>query len=158
AAADSVELTDAQLKAVKIEPVELREFPVESTSVGSIDFNQDMEVQVFTPYQGRIVDLFAKVGDEVKKGQTLFTIDSPDLLQPPSPLTAAAGVPELTTKNLTRLRGLYETRAVSQRDLDQVTSEQQSAEGSLRAARDAVRLFGKTDADIDRMIADRRVD
>ena len=35
---------------------------------------------MFTPYQGRIVGIFAKIGDEVKKGQVLFTIDSPDLL------------------------------------------------------------------------------
>ncbi|WP_163599486.1 efflux RND transporter periplasmic adaptor subunit, partial [Klebsiella pneumoniae] len=34
----------------------------------------------------------------------------------------------------------------------------QSAEGALRAARDAVRIFGRTDADMDRIIAERRVD
>ena len=56
-------------------------FPSRSEAVGSIDFNEDMAVQVFTPYQGRIIALFAEVGDDVKKGQTLFTIDSPDLLQ-----------------------------------------------------------------------------
>ena len=65
---------------MKVEPVAEREFPVEKEAVGSIDFNEDMEVQVFTPYQGRIISLFAGVGDDVKKGQTLFTIDSPDLL------------------------------------------------------------------------------
>jgi membrane fusion protein, heavy metal efflux system len=53
---------------------------------------------------------------------------------------------------------LYETRAISQKDLEQAISDQQTAEGALRAARDAVRIFGKTDAEIDRMIADRKVD
>jgi membrane fusion protein, heavy metal efflux system len=48
--------------------------------------------------------------------------------------------------------------AVSQRDVDQATSDQQTAEGNLRAARDAVRIFGKTDADIDRIIAGRTAD
>src|SRR5690242_21595299 len=109
-----------------------------------------MTVQVFTPYQGRIVGLFAKVGDDVRKGETLFTIDSPDLLQAESTLIAAAGVLDFTTRNLARLRELYRTLALSQRDLDQATSDQQTAEGHLRAARDSVRLFGKTDADIDR--------
>ena len=73
-------------------PVEEREFPIEKTAVGSIDFNEDMAVQVFAPYQGRIISLFAQIGDDVKKGQTLFTIDSPDLLQAESTLIAAAGV------------------------------------------------------------------
>ncbi len=65
---------------------------------------------------------------------------------------------QLTTRNLDRLRGLITTHAVSQKDLDQVVSDQQSAEGALRAARDAVRLFGKTDAEIDRIIAGRIAD
>src|SRR5580658_3028547 len=80
-AVDSVSLSDAQLASVKVEPAAEREFPVERDAVGSIDFDEDMSVEIFTPYQGRIIALFAAVGDDVKKGQTLFTIDSPDLLQ-----------------------------------------------------------------------------
>ena len=64
----------------------------------------------------------------------------------------------MTTRNLARLRELYKTLAVSQRDLDQGTSDQQTAEGNLRAARDAVRIFGKTDTDIERIIANRSAD
>jgi len=155
---DSIDLSDAQLSAVKVEPVEERDFPREKEAVGSIDFNEEMSVQVFTPYPGRIVGLFASVGDDVAKGDTLFTIDSPDLLQAESTLIAAAGVLDLTTRNLARLKELYTTRAVSQRDLDQGTSDHQTAEGNLRAARDAVRLFGKSESDIDRIVADRKAD
>jgi membrane fusion protein, heavy metal efflux system len=157
-ATDSVELSETQLKFVKVATVEERDFPIEKGSVGSIDFNEELLTQVFTPYQGRIIGLFAKVGDEVQKGQLLFTIDSPDLLQACSNLIAAAGVLQLTTKNLARLKSLYDTRAISQKDLEQAISDQQTAEGALRAARDAVRIFGKTDAEMDRMIADRKVD
>jgi cobalt-zinc-cadmium efflux system membrane fusion protein len=157
-ATDSVELSETQIKSVKVATVEERDFPVEKGSVGSIDFNEELLTQVFTPYQGRIIGLFAKVGDEVQKGQLLFTIDSPDLLQACSTLISAAGVLQLTSRNLTRLKMLFETRAISQKDLEQAVSDQQTAEGALRAARDAVRIFGKTDAEMDRMIADRRVD
>jgi cobalt-zinc-cadmium efflux system membrane fusion protein len=158
APANSVELLETQLKAVKVEVAGEREFPVEKSAVGSIDFNEELLTQVFTPYQGRIVGLFAKVGDEVKKGQTLFTIDSPDLLAADSNLIATAGVLQLTTRNLTRLRSLYESRAASQKDVDQAASDQQTAEGALRAARDAVRIFGKTDVEIDRIVAERMAD
>ena len=155
---DTVELTDAQLSAVKVEPVGEHVFPIEKEAVGSIDFNQEMSVQVFTPYQGRIVELFAKIGDEVKKGQTLFTINSPDLLQAESTLIAAAGVLEFTTRNLARLRLLYTSHAVSQKEVEQAVSDQQTAEGNVRAGRDAVKLFGKTDAEIDAIIAKRMAD
>ena len=154
----SVNLTEAQLASVRVEPVSEREFPIEKESVGSIDFNEDMTLQVFTPYLGRIVALTAKVGDDVQKGQTLFTIDSPDLLQAESTMIAAAGVLDFTTRNLARLRELYKTRAVSQKDMEQAASDQQTAEGALRAARDSVRLFGKTNTEIDRIIAERKAD
>ena len=154
----SVDLSDKQMMSVKVESVGERLFPLEKRAVGSIDFNEDMTLQVFTPYQGRIIDLYAKVGDEVKQGQTLFTIDSPDLLAADSNLIAAAGVLELTTRNLKRLKALYELRAVSQKDLEQAISDQQTAEGALRAGRDAVRIFGKSDAEIDKIVEQRMAD
>src|ERR1700723_3137759 len=155
---NSVELSDSQLDSVKVVPLEDREFPVEKEAIGSIDFDEDMAVQVFAPYQGRIIALFASLGDDVKKGQTLFTIDSPDLLQAESTLIAAAGALELTSRNLTRLRELYKTLAVSQHDLEQPTPDQQTAAGNLRAARDAVSIFGKSDSDIDAIVAARAAD
>jgi len=154
----SLNLSDSQLNAVKVAAVQEGEFPLGKEAVGSIDFNEDMETQVFTPYQGRIIALFAEVGDDVNKGQTLFTIDSPDLLAAESNLIAAAGVMDLTTRSLARLQELYKTRAVSQAELEQGISDQQTAEGNLRAGRDAVRIFGKTDAEIDRIVADRLAD
>src|ERR1043166_4137880 len=154
----TVAISETQLASIKVEPAGEREFPIEKEAVGSIDFNEEMSVQVFTNYPGRIIELFAKVGDEVSKGQRLFTIDSPDLIQAESTLISPAGVLELHTRALNRAKGLYETRAIAQREVEQAASEQQSAEGALKAARDSVRLFGKTDAEIDRIIAERRLD
>ena len=154
----SVELNEEQLKSVKVEPVGRRTFLIQREAVGSIDFNQDMTVQVFSPYQGKIVDLFANLGDEVAKGRKLYTIDSPDLGQAESTLITTAGVLELTTKTLERAKKLYETQGISQKELEQAISDQQSAEGALKAARNAVRLFGKTDAEIDQIVGRRKVD
>src|SRR5262249_47125202 len=158
ATAKPVALSETQLASIKVEPAAERLFPVEKEAVGSIDFNEEMSTPVFTNYQGRIIELFARVGDEVKKGDRLFTIDSPDLIQAESTLIAAAGVLDLTSRALTRAQGLYATRAVAQKDVEQAASDQQTAEGALKAARDNVRLFGKSDAEIDRIIAERRLD
>jgi cobalt-zinc-cadmium efflux system membrane fusion protein len=155
---EAVDLSETQLNSIKVEPVGEHVFPVEKGAVGSIDFNEDMSVQVFTPYQGKIIAAFGDIGDFVKKGQTLFTIDSPDLIQAESTLISAAGVLELTTRALARLKLLYETKAVAQKDLEQAVSDQQTAEGAVRASRDAVRVFGKTEAEIDRIVALRKVD
>lgn len=153
-----VVLTDKQAESLKVIPAEQRSFKTLKNAVGSIDFNQNMLVQAFTPNPGRIVDTFFNVGDEVKKGDTLFTIDSPDLLQAESGLLASAGVLELQTRTLARVKQLLKTGGGAQKDVDQATSDQQTAEGNFKAGRDAVRLFGKTDAEIDRIVADRKVD
>lgn len=157
-ATGSLDLTDSQLSSVKVAPVETRQFPIEKHAVGSIQFNQEMSVDVFTPYAGRIIALYGSVGDDVKKGQTLFTIDSPDLLQAESTLIAAAGTLEFTTRNLARLKSLFVTHAVSQKDVEQAISDQQAAEGALRAGRNSVHLFGKTDQEIDNIIQRRMPD
>lgn len=154
----TVEVTELQAGALKVLAAETRTFRITKNAVGSIDFNQNMLVQVFTPNPGKIVDNFYNVGDEVKKGDTLFTIDSPDLLQAESTLLASAGVLALQTRTLTRVKQLLQAGGGAQKDVDQATSDQQTAEGNHKAARNAVRIFGKTDEEIDHIVADRKVD
>ena len=154
----TVELSASQLQTIKIDQVGTYPFPVENDAVGSIDFDEDLSVQVFPPYQGTIIDAFFEVGNEVKKDQPLYTIKSPDLIQAESNLIGAAATFELNTKELSRVKNLSGTNGVSVRELEQTTSDTQTAEGAVKAARDAVRVFGKTDAEIDQMIASRKID
>lgn len=154
----SVALTDTQLASIKIEAASEHAFPLEQQAVGNIDFNQDLLTQVFSQYQGRITQAFVKVGDIVKKDQPLFSIESPDLLQAESTLISAAGVLDFAEKNLERQSNLYRQNAAAQRDYQQAISDQQAAEGAYKAARGAVEVFGKTKAEIDRIVAGRRVD
>lgn len=154
----TVTLSSKQADAVMIEPVEQRQFRITKDAVGTIGYNENLLVQVFTPYAGRIIEATANIGDQVKAGTPVFTIDSPDLLQAESTLLASAGVLELQNRALGRLRQLLKIGGISQRDVDQATSDQQTAEGNYKAARNAVRIFGKTDEEIDRVIAERKVD
>jgi membrane fusion protein, heavy metal efflux system len=156
--AQSVELSASEFAQFKVEPAAERVFTIQREAVGTIDFNQEMLVPVFPPVQGKIIMLFARAGDDVRKGTPLYTIDSPDLVQAGSSLIATAGVLELTTRVLKRAQQLYEVQGITQKDMDQATSDQQTAEGAVKAARDAVRIFGKTDADMDRIIAERKID
>jgi cobalt-zinc-cadmium efflux system membrane fusion protein len=155
----TLDLSPSQLNAIKIEPVGSYLFPVEKEAVGNISFVDDLSVQVFPSYQGKIIKSLVELGDEVQKGQPLYTIDSPDLIQAESTLIGAAAMLELTSKELVRARDLYATNAgVPQRELEQAISDEQTAEGALKAARDAVRVFGKSEAEIDEIIASRKID
>jgi membrane fusion protein, heavy metal efflux system len=155
----AVDLSPSQLSSIKIEPVGTYQFPVEKETVGTISFADDLSVQVFPPYQGTIIKAFVELGTAVQKEQPLYTIRSPDLIQAESTLIGAAAAYELTTKELARAKDLYTTNVgVPQKELEQAISDQQTADGALKAARDAVRVFGKTEAEIDQMIASRKID
>jgi membrane fusion protein, heavy metal efflux system len=151
----SLDLSPSQLNSIKIEPVGTYAFPVDKEAVGNIDFDGDLSVQVFPDYQGIIISTLVELGARVQRGRPLYTIRSPDLIQAESTLIGAAATFELTNKELLRVKGLP---GISQRELEQAISDQQTAEGALKAARDAVRVFGKTNTEIDRMIASREID
>jgi cobalt-zinc-cadmium efflux system membrane fusion protein len=150
-----LDLSPSQLNSIKIEPVGSYLFPVEKEAVGNIDYDEDLSVQVFPDYQGTIIETIVQLGAQVQKDQPLYTIKSPDLIQAESTLIGAAATFVLTNKELARVQGLG---GIAEREKEQATSDQQTAEGALKAARDAVRVFGKTDAEIDQMIASRKTD
>jgi cobalt-zinc-cadmium efflux system membrane fusion protein len=154
----SVDLSEKQAASLKIGAVASHDFAVLKTAVGTIDFNEDLLVQVFSQYPGKILKANYNIGDDVKVGDVLFTIDSPDLLQAESTLLAAAGVLDLQKKTLARLVNLLKSGGSAQKDVDQSTSDEQTAEGNFKAARDAARIFGKTDAEIDQVVEMRKVD
>lgn len=154
----TLELTPSQLETIKIAPVGTYGFPVEKEAVGSISFADDLSVQVFPSYQGKIIRCLAELGDQVNRGQPLYTIESPDLIQAESNLIGAAATLDLTSKELERAKELDGNSGVSQREYEQAVSDQQTAEGALKAAQDAVRVFGKSDAEMGQMIASRKID
>jgi cobalt-zinc-cadmium efflux system membrane fusion protein len=102
--ASTLELTPSQLETIKIGPVGTYEFPVNKETVGSISFADDLSVQVFPSYQGKIIRCLAELGDQVKQGQPLYTIESPDLIQAESNLIGAAATLDLTSNELQRAK------------------------------------------------------
>lgn len=154
---DTISITDKQAMLVKIETAHAYEFAQQRRAIGTVEFNQEKTVQVFSQYQGRIKQVFVTAGDNVILNQPLFSIESPDFLQATSTLISTAGVRVLANKALERVKKMAGIQASSQRDLDQALSDQQSAEGNYRSARDAMRIFGKNDAEIDAIISSKQV-
>jgi multidrug efflux pump subunit AcrA (membrane-fusion protein) len=78
----SVELSPSQVSAIKLQPAGRYLFYVEKKGIGNIDFDNKLyfdntlSVQVFPPRQGTITKTLAELGDEVQKGQPLYTIAS----------------------------------------------------------------------------------
>jgi membrane fusion protein, heavy metal efflux system len=85
-------------------------------------------------------------------------VEDPAIVQAESTLLGAAATLKLTRKELQRARLLYGTQGVSAREVEQATSDEQTAAAAVAAARVALHALGKSDAQIDRMIATGRID
>ena len=90
-------------------------------------------------------------------GSVAFAED-PAIVQAESTLLGAAATLKLTRKELRRARLLYDSQGVSGREVEQATSDEQTAAAALAAARAALHALGKGDAQIDRLIATGHID
>jgi membrane fusion protein, heavy metal efflux system len=156
--ANTVTLSDSQLHSIAVARVAERPFLVQRQAVGNIAFNENATVPVFPPYQGRIIRAFPDLGDEVKKDQVLFTLESPDFIAAQSTLIAAAATLVQTDSVLGRAKRLYADKSIDQNDYEAAVANHQSAEGALKAAREAMLVFGRTPQQIDRVIAKHEVE
>ncbi len=95
--------------------------------------------------------------EKIELGSVAFTED-PAIVQAESTLLGASAILELNRKELGRARQLYGAEGVSAREVEQATSDEQTAAAALAAARIALRALGKSDAQIDRMIATGKID
>ena len=153
-----IQLTSAQLPELKIGPVTAQSFESRREAIGIIDFNQDRTVQVFSPYQGRISKMLVRAGDDVARGQVLYTVQISDIATAAAALISTAGTLKVATQTLLRAQALYESQSIPLKELQQNTADQQAADAANRAARKTLALFGLTDKDIENAEIQRNVD
>jgi cobalt-zinc-cadmium efflux system membrane fusion protein len=89
---------------------------------------------------------------------TVAFAEDPAIVQADSTLLGAAATMRLTRKELRRARLLFQTQGVSGRELEQARADEQTAAAALASARSVLHALGKSDAEIDRMIASGKVD
>jgi cobalt-zinc-cadmium efflux system membrane fusion protein len=95
-------------------------------------------VKVTPPLAGRIVSLNKQLGDEVKAGEVLFTIDAPDMAQAGADNAKAQSALSLAQRNLARQHELAQGDIAAKRDVEQAQGDFDSA--AAEAARAAARL------------------
>ena len=95
---------------------------------------------------GRIVGIAAKLGDRVKAGQALASLDSIELGEAHSSYLQADSQYRLAQADFERAEKLYADQIVPQKDYLRSRAEHEKARANLRAASDKLRLMGVTPA------------
>ena len=154
--------TAEQWTTLTVEPVQQRVFQSERVTEGKIAVDEDRSTPIFSPYAGRVLKLFVKPGDTVTVGQPLFTVQATDMVQAQNDFISAATALNKARSALNlaqiidkRQRLLYEGKAVPLKEvqnaraaLDAAENDVRSSEVALEAARNRLRILGKTDQEI----------
>lgn len=155
---NTVVITAEQAKQIKWGPVKTYEFQERREAVGIIDFDRNKTADIYSPYQGRINRVLVNASEDVKKGQILYTVVSPDAAQASASLLSTIGVLKTSNETLKRAKDLYEFKSISLKELELNISDQQTAEANFIAAKKTMYLFGFNDSEIDEIIKGRKVD
>ena len=99
-------------------------------------------VPVISLASGRVVDIRARLGDTVKKGQTLLRVRSDDISGGFDSYRKAISDELLARKQLDRAKVLYEHGAIALGDLEVAQDTEDDAKATLDTATEHLRLLG----------------
>lgn len=162
AAPGSFRPTETQWKGLKVEFVETRTFRPEQVTEGNIALDDDLNTPVFSPFSGRVAKLIARLGDHVERGAPLFAIDATEYVQAANTLITAVAAAKTARSQMAqaeinekRAHELYLAKGGALKDWQQAQTELAAAQNTLRsaeialaAARNELRIYGKSDEEI----------
>jgi len=99
-------------------------------------------VPVLSLAGGRAVDIRARLGDDVKKGQVLVSISSPDIAQAFADYQKFQADELLARQQLVRSQTLYDKGAIPERDLEAAENAENKAKTDLQTALERLRILG----------------
>ncbi len=118
------------------------EIPSELDATGTVLPDISREVPVISLANGRVVDIKARLDDNVAKGQLLLKVQSPDVTNAFDAYLKAKNDEELANKSLQRSKDLYVHGAISQAMLDQAENAESDAKADLAAALSQLNTLG----------------
>src|ERR1700683_3481163 len=121
---------------------ETRALSTELTANGTVTPDLTRTIHVTSLGGGRVVDLKVKLGDSVKKGQTLLMISSPDLSLATSEYQKAVADEVLSRKALERSQMLYDRGAIAAKDLEKDQDLENKAKVDVGTTEQHVRVLG----------------
>ena len=116
--------------------------PTELRVTGSVNPDISREVPVISLASGRVVDIKARLGDDVKKGDLLLKVQSPDITNAFDTYLKAANDEQLASKAYTRANDLYAHGAISLGLLEQAEDTEKDAKADLNAAEEQLNTLG----------------
>lgn len=118
---------------------------------GNIGFDEQRLTRIGASITGRVVQIDAQLGQQVRKGDVLARLNSAELSEQQLAYLKALAQLELNKRNAERAKALFEADVIGAAELQRRESEYKISTAETRAAADQLRLLGVTDAAIARL-------
>lgn len=112
------------------------------SATGSVSPDVSREVPVISLANGRVMGLKVQLGDDVKKGQLLFSVQSPDISTAFNAYLKAVNDEQMNRKAYIRAQSLYAHGVISQAMLEQAADAEDDAKADLNAADEELKIYG----------------
>ena len=114
----------------------------ELTATGTVTPDISRNVPVISIATGRVVEIKARLGDSVKKGQVLLRVQSADMSAAFSDYRKALADEQLARTQLERAKLLYDKGAVSLNDLQVAQDAEEKAKVDVENTTERLRVLG----------------
>jgi membrane fusion protein, heavy metal efflux system len=141
---------EADLSVVKVDHPE--RFPLATSSehksvttltvTGVVNPDVSRNVPVISLSSGRVVEIRARLGDTVKKGQLLMRVQSSDISGAFSDYLKAVNDERLAQRQAERAKILLDKGAIAQKDFEVAEAAEQDARADLNSKADRLRVLG----------------
>ena len=148
---DGISLSGEEKEAVRIETVtaELKPLKSELTAVGKVIAPQHRIAIVSYAFSARISQIHIRIGDWVKTGQRLVTLESEEVGNAKSEYYKAQADFELAQVSYTRQKRLYDRGVGAQKDFLAAEADFKVAQASLDAAEKKLHVLGFSEKEIE---------
>lgn len=144
---NEVDLTKQQMQEMKIgvETVDMQDVDDTILTSGKVAYDDQKVAHVFSPVSGKVVKVFAQLGNSVKKGDSLAVIESPDIGVATSDVGKARADLIAAEHEFQRQKDLLAAHAASQKDFETAADNYRKQKAEMERAEQKAALFRQGD-------------
>jgi cobalt-zinc-cadmium efflux system membrane fusion protein len=134
-----------QMAHIQVMTVKQGPLPRTLRLTGAVEYNDFKTTPVITQVGGPVSRVVVVQGEQVRAGQALLFIASPDYSLLRASYLKARDAFQLADKFYRRAQDLYAHHAIAQTDLEQAESNRTQAQADFESSADAIRILGIAD-------------
>jgi cobalt-zinc-cadmium efflux system membrane fusion protein len=142
-------VADNQLPRLRIAPARIAAFPISVRTTGTVDWDENHTTPAIIQVNGPVSRILVDTGAEVKAGDPLLYVSSPDASNAIAVYRKAKNDENLARLTMERSKDLLDRGAIAIKDYEAAQSAFNDAAADVQNSLQALRIFGLTQQDID---------